>query len=85
MRSNMIFTGSERSQSSRQSPDAIVAWTLRKAEHRAECVLRSVGDRIELHIRMQEDVLVSQHCRGPEQAEFVSNTWFAALTARGWR
>jgi hypothetical protein len=67
------------------TPDATVAWTLRKGDDCAQCVLCPLGDRIELHIRMKEEILVSQHCRGPEHATFVSHTWFAALRTRGWR
>ena len=67
-----------------QSPHLVVAWTLWKGEYSAQCVLCPVASGIELHIRMQDAVIVSQHCRGPEQAAFVSDTWYAALTGRGW-
>jgi hypothetical protein len=67
------------------SPTAAIAWTLHKGHDSAQCVLCPLGDRIELHIRMKEEVIVSQHCRGPEQAAFVSNAWFGALITRGWR
>ena len=67
------------------SPDAAVAWTLRKGGDSAQCILCPIGDRVELHIKMKEEVIVSQHCRGPVQAAFVSNSWLAALTTRGWR
>ena len=55
-----------------------------KVEYSAQCVLCPVAGGIELHIRMQDAVIVSEHCRGPEQAAFVSDTWYAALTGRGW-
>jgi hypothetical protein len=67
------------------SPDAAVAWTLRKGGDSTQCVLCPIGDRVELHIQMKDEVIVSQHCRGPDQAAFVSNIWLAALTTRGWR
>jgi hypothetical protein len=69
---------------SSQSPHVVVAWTLRKNEYSAQCVFCPVAGGIELHIKMQEAVIVSQHCRGPEHAAFVSDTWYAALTGRGW-
>lgn len=67
------------------SANAAVAWTLRRRGDSARCILCSIGDRVELHITMREEVLVSQQCRGAEQAAFVSNTWLAALLTRGWR
>jgi hypothetical protein len=67
------------------SPDALVVWTLCKAGHLAHCIVCPVGDRVELHITMTEQVIVSQQCRGQEQAAFVSNTWLEALRSRGWR
>jgi hypothetical protein len=72
-------------QSSCDALHAVVAWTLRKSPHWAQCVLYSIGDRVELHIRMTEEVIVSQYCRGSEHAAFVADVWFGALIARGWR
>jgi hypothetical protein len=66
------------------SPHVVVAWTLRKGEYSAQCVLCPAAGGIQLHIRMDDAVIVSQHCRGPQQAAFVSDTWYAALTGRGW-
>lgn len=67
------------------SPNAVVVWTLWKAGQPAQCIVCPVGDRVELHITMTEEVVVSQQCRGPEQAAFLSNTWLEALKSRGWR
>jgi len=67
------------------SPEAAVAWTLRKGDESAQCILCPVGDRVELQITMQEELLISRQCRGPEQAASVSKNWLAALTTRGWR
>jgi len=43
-----------------------------------------VGDRIELHISMTRDVVMSQQCNGPDQAAAISNAWWLALINRGW-
>jgi len=67
-----------------QSPRVVVAWTLRKGDDSAQCVLCPADSGIDLHIRMNDAVIVSQRSRGPEQAAFVSDTWYAALTSRGW-
>jgi hypothetical protein len=47
-------------------------------------VLRAIGDRVELHITMTHEVVMSQQCGGPEQAYVVSKTWLSALIDRGW-
>ncbi len=66
------------------SDAATVVWTLHRASDLAQCLLCPVGDRIEFHIRMTDEIVVSQHCSGPEHALFVANVWWSALIARGW-
>jgi hypothetical protein len=61
-----------------------IAWTLYRAQDVAQCLLSAVGDRIELHITMTLDVVMSQQCSGPEQAAAVSSAWRLALVNRGW-
>jgi hypothetical protein len=67
------------------SADAVIVWTLWKAGRPAQCIICPVGDRVELHITMTEEVVVSQQCRGQEHVDFLSNTWLEALKSRGWR
>jgi hypothetical protein len=62
----------------------LVRWTLERSGQTAQCVLQTVGDTLELHISMTEDVVLSQQCRGPEQAYALSQAWWAALVERGW-
>jgi hypothetical protein len=67
------------------APGAVtVVWTLRRATDLAQCLLYTLGDRIEFHIRMTDEIVVSQHCSGLEHAQFVANLWWSALVARGW-
>ena len=66
------------------STNALVSWTLRRAGDSARCVLRTIGDRVELHITMTDEVVMSQQCGGPEQAYAVSRSWWSALIDRGW-
>ena len=60
------------------------AWQLRHRDAFARCILRSIGDRVELHIAMSHDVVMSQQCAGPEQASAIARAWRAALIERGW-
>lgn len=69
---------------SRASSDRQVAWRLRRGDDSAWCVLRPVGDRVDLHITMTDDVVMSQHCSGPDHATATSNLWRTALIERGW-
>lgn len=62
----------------------VVSWRLQRAGDRAQCLLQTVGDRVELHIRMTHDVVMSQQCSGPEQALAISRLWWSALVDRGW-
>jgi hypothetical protein len=39
---------------------------------------------VDLHITMTDDVVMSQHCSGPEHATATSNLWRTALIERGW-
>jgi len=64
--------------------DRQVAWRLRRGADSAWCILRAVGDRVELHITMAHDVVMSQHCSSPEHASATSDLWRAALIERGW-
>jgi hypothetical protein len=63
---------------------ATVLWTLIRGGEFAQCIRCPDGERIKLHIRTTEGLDVSQQCRGPEQAEFVSSICLAALNTRGW-
>lgn len=47
-------------------------------------ISRVVGDRVELHISMIHDVVMSQRCNSPEQASAISGAWRNALVSRGW-
>jgi len=62
----------------------VATWRLRRAGHSAHCLLRTVGDRVELHITMTHDVVMSQQCSGPEEALALSRVWWSALVDRGW-
>jgi hypothetical protein len=62
----------------------LASWTLQRAGHSAQCLLRTVGDRVELHITMTHDVVMSQQCSGPEEALAISRVWWSALVDRGW-
>jgi hypothetical protein len=70
--------------SSMNASNILVAWTLERDGDSARCVLGSVGDRVELHISMSHDVVLSQRCGSPEQAAAVSDAWWMALVSRGW-
>jgi len=59
-------------------------WQLRRRDAFARCILRNIGDRVELHIAMSHDVVMSQQCAGPEQASAIARAWRAALIERGW-
>jgi hypothetical protein len=61
-----------------------VSWRLQRAGDSAQCCLRTVGDRVELHITMTHDVVMSQQCRGPEEVSAISHAWWSALVERGW-
>jgi hypothetical protein len=62
----------------------VASWRLQRAGHSAQCLLRTVGDRVELHITMTHDVVMSQQCSGPEEALAISRVWWSALVDRGW-
>jgi hypothetical protein len=64
--------------------DTLTSWRLQRADNSAHCLLRTVGDRVELHITMAHDVVMSQQCSGPDQALAVSRAWWSALVDRGW-
>jgi hypothetical protein len=66
------------------APNAVVAWTLQREGDFARCLLGVVGDRVELHIAMTHDVVMSQRCNSPEQASAISGAWRNALVSRGW-
>lgn len=66
------------------SPSTRVAWMLRRHHESARCVVCTVGDRVELHITMTHDVVMTQQCSGPDQAAAISNAWWMALLKRGW-
>ena len=72
--------------SSRIAIDAAgrIAWTLRRRQESARCVLSAIGDRVELRITMTRDVVMSQQCSGPDHATALANTWWMALVSRGW-
>jgi len=57
---------------------------LRRSGDSARCVLRAIGDRVELHITMTDEVVMSQQCGSPEQADVVSRAWWSSLIDRGW-
>jgi hypothetical protein len=61
-----------------------IAWTLHRSQDSARCVLRAVGDRVQLHITMTHEVVMSQQCSGPDQAAAISSAWWLALVNRGW-
>jgi hypothetical protein len=73
-----------RSRATKTDPSRRTAWALRRSQDAARCVLCTVGDRIELHISMTHDVVMSQQCIGPDQAAAISNAWRVALINRGW-
>lgn len=66
------------------SPDRRVAWQLRRGGDSAWCIVRTLGDRVELHIAMAHDVVMSQRCSNATQASATSNLWRAAMVERGW-
>ena len=66
------------------SSTQIDVWHLQRNDASARCVLRNIGDRLELHIAMTDDVVLSQQCAGPEQASAISARWRTALVERGW-
>jgi hypothetical protein len=68
----------------RDCSDRRIAWRLRRGADSAWCVVRAVGDRVELHITMAHDVVMSQSCSGPAQASVTASLWRAALIERGW-
>jgi hypothetical protein len=68
----------------RAPSDRQVAWRLRRGADSAWCILRAVGDRVDLHITMAHDVVMSQHCSGLEHAIATSSLWRTALIERGW-
>jgi hypothetical protein len=61
-----------------------ITWTLHRSRDSARCVLQALGDRVELHITMTHDVVMSQQCSGLDQAMAVSHAWWRALVNRGW-
>lgn len=61
-----------------------VAWRLRRDTDSARCVVCTVGDRVELHITMTQDVVMSQQCTGPAHASAIAYAWWSALIDRGW-
>ena len=67
-----------------EASDRQVVWRLRRGNDLAWCILQPVGDRVELHITMAHDVVMSQRCNGPEQASATSTLWRSALVERGW-
>ena len=66
------------------SSDRRLLWRLRRGADSAWCIVRTTGDRVELHITMAHDVVMSQRCNNPAQASATSNSWRAALIERGW-
>jgi hypothetical protein len=68
----------------RDTSNARIAWQLRRDDASARCLLLSSDDRVELHITITHDVVMSQQCSGREQAEAVSSAWWSALVERGW-
>jgi len=66
------------------SSDRRLAWRLRRGADSAWCIVRTVGDRVELHITMAHGVVMSQRCNDSTQASATSNLWRAALIERGW-
>jgi len=64
--------------------DRRLAWRLRRGADSAWCIVRTLGDRVELHITMAHDVVMSQRCNDSAQASATSNSWRAALLERGW-
>jgi hypothetical protein len=63
---------------------ADIAWEMRRDGELAQCILRTLRDRVELHMWMTHDVVMSQSYSGPEQASAISAAWRRALTHRGW-
>ena len=62
----------------------MVTWTLRNGVDSARCALYEVGDRVDLHIQMTDEVVISQRCPDPQQARALSEAWRAAFLSRGW-
>ena len=81
-RHDSTLTGAHHS--SMSASNIVVAWTLQRDGDAARCVLGAVGDRVELHISMSHDVVLSERCSSPEQAAAVSDAWWMALVNRGW-
>lgn len=65
-------------------PRTASAWKFEQSGESAHCVLRAVGDRVELHISMSDEVVMSQQCRDREEASAVARAWWSALMNRGW-
>lgn len=79
-------TSSETPPSARSSGsiDSHVSWRLQRVGDSAQCFLRTVGDRVELHITMTHHIVMSQQCSGPEEVSAISHAWWSALVDRGW-
>ena len=66
------------------APGMVCSWRLQRSGDSAHCVLRALGDRVELHIAMSDEVVMSQQCRDREEASAVAHAWWSALLDRGW-
>ena len=60
------------------------AWTLRKGEKIARCILVSHQLGWELRL-MTNDLLRSQVCRSSDEVLDTQELWQAALLAKGWQ
>ena len=67
-----------------RASETICSWQLQRSGESAHCVLRAVGDTVELHIAMSDEVVMSQQCRDREEASAVAHAWWSALLDRGW-
>lgn len=59
------------------------AWTLRKGDKVARCILASHELGWELRL-MTSDLLRSQVCRSSEEVLTTDERWKAAMLAKGW-
>jgi len=84
LRAGWPAAGSVLAGESGEPSDRQVVWRLRRGNDLAWCVLQPVGDRVELHITMAHDVVMSQRCNGLAQASATSTLWRSALVERGW-
>jgi hypothetical protein len=76
--------GGHRPSDPHASPRTRLAWRLQRGADAARCVICTVSDRVELHITMTRDLVMSQQCKGPDQASAISSAWWSALIDRGW-